>query len=248
MGERTETAGRPVEPAAQENARPLGFYQAIVDRNLFNTRRQTPPIRQEALDVNDLARTGLKVTLRGTVSGEVDRAYAVIEDDVARQQKLYRQGDEIQGAAIRLILREKVVLRVNGRDEILAMAKPEEGPKSSATNEKPRPEAESQAVQLKSEDITAALGDLYNLAQQATIRPNFNRGKRDGFLLARVQPTSVFSQLGLKTGDIIKSVNGEQITSVGQALNLYKNLTPGSQVEVLISRRGDERKLVFSIE
>mgnify|MGYP001064717564 CR=1 FL=1 len=103
-------------------------------------------------------------------------------------------------------------------------------------------------IALKGDEIAAALGDLHDLAQQATIRPNFNRGQRDGFLLARVQPASLFSRLGLQTGDVIKTVDGQPITSVGEALGLYKNLTPGNRVEVVISRQGNDQTLVFAIQ
>lgn len=234
----------PVEMAAP---RPLGAYQVVVDRNLFNTRGPAAP-RVAAVDVESLAPTALKLTLRGTVSGGNGPAYAVIEDDQERRQQLYRRGDEIQGAVIRRILREKVVLRVNGADEILAMQKPEAG------EAEPTPSAEAPAsaptgrVTLSSEEIKAATGNLNNLAQQVTIRPYFIEGKRDGFLLARVQPRSVFSRLGLKTGDIIKRVDDQAVTSVGQALTFYQNLTPGSQVEVRISRQGVDQTLYYTIE
>jgi general secretion pathway protein C len=240
-------ADRPPEAAENAAARPQSFYRVIVERNLFDTRRRAPAGR-DTIDLEDLARTGLKLVLRGTVAGDVAPAYAVIEDEKEKRQRLYREGEEVQGAAIRLILREKVVLRVNGRDEILAMAKPESTPAVETPAQAPPTDASTREIALNSEDVSAALGDLYSLAQQATIRPNFSGGMRDGFLLARVQPRSVFSQLGLKTGDVIKTVNGEEVTSVGQALNLYKNLTPGSRVEVLISRQGNEQTLVFSID
>jgi general secretion pathway protein C len=103
-------------------------------------------------------------------------------------------------------------------------------------------------VTVSSAEIKAATGDLSNLAQQATIRPHFVAGKRDGFLLARVQPRSVFSRLGLRTGDVLKRVDGQVLTSVGQALTLYQSLTPGSEVDVLISRQGVDRTLSYSIE
>jgi general secretion pathway protein C len=239
---------RKAEPTAETEAGPQSFYRVIVDRNLFGTRRQAAP-GNNRIDLEDLARTGLKLTLRGTVSGDVAPAYAVIEDELEKRQRLYREGDQVQGADIRMILREQVVLRVNGRDEILAMAKPDDTTDAAATDEEaPVRDDPSREIRLKSDEISAAMGDLHNLARQATIRPNFREGMRDGFLLARVQPRSVFSQIGLKTGDVIKTVNGEELTSVGQALNLYRNLTPGSRVEVLISRQGSDQTLVFAIE
>ena len=71
--------------------------------------------------IDKIKETNLKLTLWGTVTGQDKRSYAVIEDSKAREQNLYRTGDSIQNAVVKLILREKVVLRVGDRDEILAM-------------------------------------------------------------------------------------------------------------------------------
>jgi general secretion pathway protein C len=47
-------------------------------------------------------------------------SYAVIEDKKATGQNLYRVGDRVQDALIKMILREGVVLDVGGgKDEIL---------------------------------------------------------------------------------------------------------------------------------
>lgn len=241
---------RPVVVAGQSGEaalQPAGHYRVIADRNLFNT---TGPAAAQAnaVDLESLDRTGLKLKLWGTVAGGKENAYAVIEDEREKRQRLYHPGDQVQGAEVRMILREKVVLRVNGRDEILSIQKPHGGIAAVPRVREGSDSPQNSRVTLQSSQVSAALGDLYTLAQQATIRPHFTQGRRDGFLLAKVQPRSVFSQMGLRTGDIIKSINGQAITSVGQALNLYKNLIPGSEVEVRIAREGSDQTLQYAIE
>ena len=75
------------------------------------------------LYVEGLQQTNLKLKLWGTVTGNKEEAYAVIEESGKRQQNLYRVGDSIQNATVKLILREKIVLSVNGKDEILDIEK-----------------------------------------------------------------------------------------------------------------------------
>ena len=110
-------------PAEEYTIAPLSDYKAITSRNIFNSGNQpvaeTP--KTAAVDIDKLKETDLKLKLWGTVTGQDKRAYAVIEDTKAREQNLYRTGDSIQKAVVKLILREKVVLRVDDRDEILAM-------------------------------------------------------------------------------------------------------------------------------
>ena len=110
-------------PPVEYSIAPLSDYKAITSRNIFNSGNQpvaeTP--KTEAVDIEKLKETDLKLKLWGTVTGQDKRAYAVIEDTKSREQNLYRTGDSIQKAVVKLILREKVVLRVDNRDEILAM-------------------------------------------------------------------------------------------------------------------------------
>ena len=98
----------------------MSDYHEIIDRNLFNTKR-TQIQKSTAVDLERLKQTKLNLKLIGTVSGDRKMAYAVIEDVKTRKQNLYRAGDTIQNASIKMVLRKKVVLRVNNQDEILVM-------------------------------------------------------------------------------------------------------------------------------
>ena len=107
-------------PAVRPN-RPLSYYQPIIDRNLLNTR-PGDAAEFDKIHIAALKKTGLKLKLRGTVTVDGDRRYAVIEESPGHRQRLFHQGSAVQNAVIRRIFREKVVLRVNGQDEILEAA------------------------------------------------------------------------------------------------------------------------------
>ena len=61
----------------------------------------------------------MKLKLWGTITGNSVNAFAIIEETTNRKQKLYRVSDSIQNATVKMILRQKVVLRVDENDEIL---------------------------------------------------------------------------------------------------------------------------------
>ena len=106
-------------PAAR--SRPsLSAYKAVLDRNLFDTQAAATTTAK-TIDVESLEETKLNLKLWGTVSGIQGGNYAVIEDVKAREQNLYRAGDAIQTATVKQIFRQKVILTVNGKDEILQM-------------------------------------------------------------------------------------------------------------------------------
>ena len=71
--------------------------------------------------VNDTIsrKTSLNLRLWGTITGNNINAYAIIEDTTTREQKLYKASDKIQNATVIMILREKVVMRVDNHLELL---------------------------------------------------------------------------------------------------------------------------------
>ena len=101
---------------------PLSYHQPIIDRSLLNTNAEKAA-RPVKIDIEALKKTDLKLKLWGTVTGGGNIPYAVIEETEQRKQQLYREGNAVQNATIKQILRGKVVLRVNDRDEILEAEK-----------------------------------------------------------------------------------------------------------------------------
>jgi type II secretory pathway component PulC len=100
-----------------------GDYQIILKRNLFGT---SPITSENEEGQNDLP-AGLKIAvpdmlLLGTVTGDRKEMRAVILDTVKKKQHLVHVGDSLNGAIVKDIRREKVVLQFKERDEILDMA------------------------------------------------------------------------------------------------------------------------------
>ena len=62
--------------------------------------------------------TTLKLKLWGTITGNGIGACAIIEAAGKREQKLYRAGETVQNATLKIILRGKVVLEVEGKYEM----------------------------------------------------------------------------------------------------------------------------------
>jgi general secretion pathway protein C len=260
LGPGTMPQTRPNKVALKQDDKqpPLSNYKAIVDRNLFNTQAAiTTPAK--AINVDDLKKTDLNLKLWGTVTGQDRKAYAVIEDTKTRQQNLYRIGDSIQDATVKLILRQKVVLSVNDRDEILGMeeigvAKKGRGspPARVAQTDTSPPKlpvsSYPRQLTLQSDQIESALENLDQLMDQARIRPHIEEGKPAGISITGIKPDTIFRKMRLRNGDIITGVNGAPIESVEDAIKIFGDLSSASEVQVEIKRRGRRRVLDYKIE
>lgn len=221
---------------------PISWYNAIIERNLFNTKD-----KKEEVDVETLKQTDLKLKLWGTVTGDRDKAYAVIEEQKGKKQNLYKIGDTIQTATVKIILREKVVLNVNGKDEILELEKVIGDYKSTISSRKSK-KAFLQNITIKRSRIDKAIKNVNDLMKQVRIRPHFSNGKPNGLNLSNIKSGSIFSEMGLKSGDIITGVNGKNIKSVDDALQFYESLKSSSDVQLQLKRKGRQKSINYNIE
>ena len=242
----------------EKAAPPLAAYKAITKRNIFNSSTEKIAPVVEKIDIEKLKQTELKLKLWGTVTGRGERAYAVIEDTKAREQSLYRAGDTIQNAVVKLILREKVVLRVDERDEILAMEEirgrrgsPRGKRRVSSSNRSARKLPVSsypRKIRLKSDQIEKAMANLGQLMEQATLRPYIEDGQPTGISITGIKPNAIFRKMRLRNGDVITGVNGNTIGSVEDAIKFVEQLSAGSNIQLQIKRRGREQTLDYTIE
>jgi general secretion pathway protein C len=240
----------------------LADYTAITKRNIFNSNTQeqkAAPVVDKKLDLEKLKQTDLKLKLWGTVTGQNKGAYAVIEDTKAREQNLYRAGDTIQKAVVKLILREKVVLKVGENDEILAMeenigrgggrAGRKDARSSSRTSAQKLPVSRSaRKIKLRADQIEKAMENLGELMEQATLRPHIEDGQAAGISITGIKPNAIFRKMRLRNGDIITGVNGNSIESVEDAVKVVEKLSSGSDIQLQIKRRGREQALDYSIQ
>jgi general secretion pathway protein C len=242
-----KAASRQLVPHEDETRHPLSYYSAVAERNLFQTKTGTGG-RAEKLDIENLEPTNLKLDLLGTITGDKKEAFAVIEDTATKQQKLFRIGDTIQNATVKMILREKVVLNVNGKDEILKIEKNREGPNNVNAQAAAFQTRGSQNVTVRRSQVESAVKDVNNLMKQIRIQPNFSNGKPDGLRLTGIRPDSIFYNMGLKSGDILMAVDGREIKSVDDAFKLYQNLQSSSNMQLQIKRRGQLKTIDYHIE
>lgn len=238
----------------------MADYQVIVERNLFNSGRQAlagaGKEGSPGLDVDKLKQTDMKLKLWGTSTGGDGQAYAVIEDQKTREQLLYRTGDAIQNAVVKMVLREKVVLTVSGRDEVLTQEEPGVTKSSAPGSARAdagaavRPPAAEpvQQVAVSQEQAEQAMENLGDLLNQATFRPHVEDGKPAGISITGIKPNAIFRKLRLRNGDIITGVNGQTIASVDDAMKVFGTLSTESPVQVKVKRRGQEETLEYKIE
>lgn len=111
-------------------------YTIIARRSLFGKvkgKTTRPPLVQKPTPAP--APTSLDLILLGTISGAGNEQRAIIQDKKKGKQDIYYKGDAIEHALIKEILRGKIILEVNGEEEVLLMQE-SKSPQESADRQK----------------------------------------------------------------------------------------------------------------
>jgi general secretion pathway protein C len=234
---------------------------------------QCVPIEDQGpVDSNVPVLSDLNIKLMGAmVAKRSEHSMALLRDDGSSETLVSGVGDYIaDGAELIEIRRDRVIIRRNGRLEYIRMDKsiggdPSATPVSTATRATARPtKSKSRPSKLKKAGesvkkvnenefeversaIEEQLNDKQALARQGRVVPNYKNGKRDGLKLVGISPNSVYSQLGIQSGDVIQSVNGKKITTSQQAMELFDKMRSENKVSIEVERRGQKRRMEYKI-
>ena len=191
-------------PAAEKKAtaalqalrEPVDTYRGIIDRNIFGTTTKAVAAGQgpAAPVQQDIA---LLIELRGTVAGEGKYGFAVVEEKATRKQRLVKAGDVLAGGKVIRIKRNALDLLVNDREQTLQIVEAKTGPiVPPAPVAAAPPSGPGGAGVISRNEIAASLQDMGSMLRQAQIRPFFNAGVPDGFMISGIQAGSPLPENG----------------------------------------------------
>ena len=165
-------------------------YSVITRRNLFASRAgAVTPVLEKKEPTVELS--SMDVVLMGTVSGMGDDQRAIIYDKKDKKQELFQVGDYIEQAIIKQIMRGKVILSMNGKDEMLDISEARNVPVPKVAQARPvvqtrkvvgRPvgEQNQQAVQPA---VVSPTGEAQGAGATPVKRPKQLRSYRGGVIV-----------------------------------------------------------------
>lgn len=266
----------PTETPAAKVAKPFSYSEltkpslaSITNRNIFNSTGFIPePLRDVTQPDNNTNKeevpelSSLPLSLIGTlVHSNPDKSLASIEVKGKNTSASYSVGKEIEGMAkIEKVERQRVIFRNinNSRLEYIEMN--QQGAKVSFNAPaKTAPtgkvstnimEVAPNTYEIKRDTLNKYLNDLPSVLMQARAVPNKNptTGEVDGFRILDMQPNSIYEELRLQRMDVIKSVNGEPVTTAQKALELYQALRNSNNVKLTVERGGATSTSTFIIK
>jgi general secretion pathway protein C len=205
------------------------------------------------------AMSGMEIS--GTVvADEMDKSVAILKDGKGRNAGVYitQVGSVVkENITLELVWRNFVILKTAGGIKCIgegvgdSKAEAVESPVASGVQTKEADEGlevrkvgENQYV-IKRSDLMKLTGNLNSLARQARIIPARNE---NGFKIFSIKQNSLYRKIGIVNGDVIKSINGIELSSPDKALEAYSRLQSASKLSLDIKRGGKNETLEYTIE
>jgi general secretion pathway protein C len=231
-----------VVPVKKEDVNP--DYKLIVENKIFGELGVAKPLNQPTPQGKKA--TPMNLELIGTFVARGQTPYAIIEDKVKKNQDVFNIKDSVfDQATLTAIYNDRVDVLKDGVTETLRLDNtPESGVE---TKDGVGQVGENQFI-VEEAELDKALENLPLLLTQARAVPYFKEGKAIGLRMFAIRSASLFEKIGLKNGDILKSVNGNSLGDLSQAMKLFERLKEERSLSVILERNNEEKEFSYQIK
>ncbi len=183
----------------------------------------------------------LMLALIGTFITSGQEPYAIIEDKKKQSQEMFLLNQSVfDQATLKKIYQDRVEVERNGRLETLRLDELGGGPSPSNA-----PDGDEFVVEEA--ELDKGLENLPLLLTQARAVPYFKDGRSIGLRLFAIKTGSLYEKVGLKNGDILKTINGNNLGDISQALKLFEQLKQERSINLVLEREKQDREFKYTI-
>jgi len=214
--------------------------------------------------------TKLNLKLRGVFASKDSNAARAIIADSRGDEDSYRIGSELPGGArLSEIHPDRVILEHNGRFETLKLPVElaETGDSGGDTTMTSAPSfspvqdrdinrgnidtlssTTTDNAQLLGQYRNALLNDPNSVMGLINVRPYQKDGQLVGYRLRPGKDRALLRRFGLRSGDIVTSVNGVPMNNPVKALEVLRDLSSATQISVDVLRNGAPQSFTFQVQ
>jgi len=231
----------------------------ILKRNIFDSTN----VGQQGASEDDGeagAKSSLPVTLIATIVSDPEQfSSCLIGDEKGESGALgYGIGDMVLGEATiyRIEQRRVILKRTDGELEYLEMDGADPITPTTAKAAKAAKASKWDGVEkagetkftIDQETFDKILENPDKLAGQIRAVPHTDaNGKVDGYRLSGIRRSSLFRKLGIKNGDVVHSVNGNDLTTMSSALSAFESLQNERNFNFEVTSRKQKKTYEYEV-
>ncbi|MCG9732120.1 type II secretion system protein GspC [Shewanella sp. Isolate13] len=209
--------------------------------------------------ITDAPKTSLSIQLTGVVASTTEqKGLAVIAS--SGSQDTYSLGDKIRGtsASLKEVYADRIIITNSGRYETLMLDGLEYNTNGAANQQLQKAKSVSKGKTIDNRENRAVaaelsqsreeiLADPSKITDYLSISPVKSGGELAGYRLNPGKDRELFKQAGFKANDLAKSINGYDLTDMGQALEVMAQLPEMTEVALMVERDGQLIEIMFSL-
>ncbi len=266
----------PTKPETQESTEtPPIYIEKIYEHDLFGTYQEKavsphekalptlPPAPKPQVAVVPPIPTPqfidpLNITLKGilVMSSQEDKNRAIIQDNKTTAEKTYKVGDAVEDAQLIRIFSNKIILlRSNGQQEVLYLreqdAQLDPAYAAIASWADAIQEVKKDQFVINTTEFLLRIKNLAQFIDLLGLTTAYKDGKSVGCRVGEIEDKSLGFYLGLKSGDIIKTINGVPTNTTDERLKIYKDILATQDegvIQVVLMRHNEESELLFTVQ
>jgi len=214
-----------------------------------------------------------KLRLVGSVVNPTspDWSFAAIAGTADGKTLLYREGSEVDGSKVVAVYPSSVVMAGSSGACQLLMFEEEETPEGgfvlSSKADKPSPRQDARNAGLSAEEldegiekiteykykiqrsiVDKVLANQGSLMKTARVIPHEEDGRVVGVRLYGIRRNSLLGRLGIRNGDMLRTINGFDMTSPDSALEAYTRLRSADKLTLAVKRQNQDKTIEYDIE
>ena len=189
--------------------------------------------------------------LKGTLFTNSLQPLAIVENARSGQIMMYEIGEAIDGLRIIDISRGEITIGREGGNYKLSF--PQGAILQPLTDNSSKDKwynifKDGDTIVTDKATIKGAIYRIGSIMKNVKIKPAFVDGKKSGVMVTSLKEIGSLAEIGVKKGDIIKTVNGLKLNSPYQIFNAYRKLRNGEEFKVDVIRNNKPLVLTYRVE
>ncbi|WP_076413960.1 type II secretion system protein GspC [Shewanella sp. UCD-KL12] len=218
-----------------------------------STKPKAEPVAEM---ITNAPKTSLSIQLTGVVaSTSQQNGVAVIAS--SGSQNTYGLGDKIKGtsASLKEVYADRIIITNSGRYETLMLDGLKYETNSQANKQLQQAKSVKKVDQRRNKQVAREiqksrdelLADPSKITDYLAVSPVRSGGELNGYRLNPGKDRELFTQAGFKPNDLAKSMNGYDLTSMSQSMEVMAQLPELTEISLMVERDGQLIEIMFSL-
>ena len=224
-----------------------GFY-GKVETSFIKKKIKASIIKKDEISlISDYKLTAIYSTLE-------NKGWISIDNIKNNKTNILAHNEELDGYVLEKLFRSFVLFEKDGKEYKVEIRTKDDKKGinykiiNQSENIKENIIINSDSILIKRNYLNTYVNDIDKVWNDIAIKEIRRNKVIDGFRVIRVNKMSIFSKLGLKNGDVIKSINNNTLKSYVDAFNIYNNINKLKYLSLEILRNNEIMELNYEID